>query len=131
MRQILDRIIAGAGQEGDIELLEDLSETLTWGALCGLGGSASNPVMSTIRYFRGEYEAHIKEKRCPAGVCKPLITYNIVAANCPGCNLCVKPCPVGAITAQGKKMPVILDQSKCTKCGACFDVCRLSAVEVK
>ncbi len=131
MRQILDRIISGNGKDGDIELLEDLSETLTWGALCGLGGGAANPVMSTIRYFRDEYEAHIKEKRCPAGVCKPLISYNIVAANCPGCGLCVKPCPVGAITAQGKKMPVILDQSKCTKCGACLEVCRLSAVEVR
>jgi NADH-quinone oxidoreductase subunit F len=131
MRQILDRIISGNGKDGDIELLEDLSETLTWGALCGLGGGAANPVMSTIRYFRDEYEAHIREKRCPAGVCKPLITYNIVATNCPGCNLCVKPCPVGAITSQGKKMPVILDQSKCTKCGACLEVCRLSAVEVR
>ena len=131
MRQILDRIICGNGKEGDIDLLEDLSETLTWGALCGLGGGASNPVMSTIRYFRDEYEAHIRDKRCPAGVCKPLITYNIVAANCPGCNLCVKRCPVGAITSQGKKMPVILDQSKCTKCGACLEVCRLSAVEVR
>ena len=131
MNQILGRIIDGKGKEGDIELLEDLSETLTWGALCGLGGGAANPVMSTIRYFRHEYEAHIKEKRCPAGVCKPLITYSIIEANCPGCNLCIKPCPVNAITSQGKKMPVILDQSKCTKCGACFDVCRLNAVEVK
>ncbi len=131
MNQILGRIIDGKGREGDIELLEDLSETLTWGALCGLGGGAANPVMSTIRYFRHEYEAHIKEKRCPAGVCKPLITYSIIEANCPGCNLCIKPCPVNAITSQGKKMPVILDQSKCTKCGACFDVCRLNAVEVK
>jgi NADH-quinone oxidoreductase subunit F len=131
MRQILDRIIAGNGKEGDIELLEDLSETLTWGALCGLGGGAANPIMSTIRYFREEFEAHIKEKRCPAGVCKPLITYNIVEANCPNCTLCIKACPVGAITGQGKKMPVILDQGKCTKCGACYDVCRLSAVEVR
>ncbi|PPD59023.1 NADH-quinone oxidoreductase subunit NuoF [Dehalogenimonas etheniformans] len=131
MRQILDRIISGQGKEGDIELLEDLSETLTWGALCGLGSGAANPIMSTIRYFRDEYEVHIKEKRCPAGVCKPLITYNIVEANCPNCTLCIKACPAGAITGRGKKMPVVLDQSKCTKCGACFDVCRLNAVEVR
>jgi len=131
MRQILDRIIEGRGKDGDIGLLEDLSETLTWGALCGLGSGAANPIMSTIRYFREEYEAHIKEKRCPAGICKPLITYNIIDANCPGCGLCVKACPAGAIISQGKKLPVILDQSKCTKCGACFDVCRLYAVEVK
>lgn len=131
MRQILDRIIAGDGQEGDIEILVDLSEALTMGALCGLGGSAGNPVLSTLRHFYEEYEAHIKDKRCPAGVCKPLITYTIIDTNCTGCNLCVKACPVNAITPQGKKQPVILDQSKCTKCGACFDVCRLKAVEVR
>jgi NADH-quinone oxidoreductase subunit F len=109
MRQILDRIICGNGKEGDLDLLEDLAETLSWGALCGLGSGAANPIMSTIRNFRDEYEAHIKEKRCPAGVCKPLITYNIVESNCPNCTLCVKACPAGAITGQGKKMPVILD----------------------
>ena len=130
MRQILDRIINGQGKDGDIELLEDLSETLTWGALCGLGGGAANPILSTIRNFREEYEAHIREKRCPAGVCKPLITYNIIESKCPNCTLCIKACPAGA-TGQGKKMPVILDQTKCTKCGACYDVCRLSAVEVR
>lgn len=130
MRQILDRIISGQGNADDIGLLEDLSETLTWGALCGLGGGAANPIMSTLRYFREEYEAHINEKRCPAGVCKPLITYNIINNKCPNCTLCIKACPVGAITGQGKKLPVILDQAKCTKCGACYDVCRLGAVEV-
>ncbi|KTB48506.1 NADH-ubiquinone oxidoreductase-F iron-sulfur binding region domain-containing protein [Dehalogenimonas alkenigignens] len=131
MRQILDRIISGQGQPDDIELLENLSETLTWGALCGLGGGAANPIMSTLRYFREEYEAHIIEKRCPAGVCKPLISYNIINEKCPNCTLCIKACPAGAITGQGKKLPVILDQVKCTKCGACYDVCRLGAVEVR
>lgn len=131
MRQILDRIICGDGQEGDIDLLIDLSETLTMGALCGLGGSAGNPVLSTIRHFRDEYTAHIIDKKCPAGVCKPLINYYIVEDNCNGCSLCVKACPANAITFQGKKQPVILDHDKCTKCGACFDVCRLNAVEVK
>ena len=131
MRQILDRIICGDGQEGDIDLLIDLSETLTMGALCGLGGSAGNPVLSTIRHFRDEYTAHIIDKKCPAGVCKPLINYYIVEDNCNGCSLCVKACPANAITFQGKKQPVIIDHDKCTKCGACFDVCRLNAVEVK
>jgi NADH-quinone oxidoreductase subunit F len=124
MRQILDRIISGQGQPDDIELLENLS-------LCGLGGGAANPIMSTLRYFREEYEAHIIEKRCPAGVCKPLISYNIINEKCPNCTLCIKACPAGAITGQGKKLPVILDQVKCTKCGACYDVCRLGAVEVR
>ncbi|ADJ25933.1 NADH dehydrogenase (quinone) [Dehalogenimonas lykanthroporepellens BL-DC-9] len=131
MRQILDRIIEGKGQDEDIELLIDLSESLTMGALCGLGGSAGNPVLSTIRHFKDEYVAHIQEKRCPAGVCKPLIRYYIVEANCNGCSLCIKECPADAISFQGKKQPVKLDQDKCTKCGACYDICRLNAVEVK
>jgi len=130
MREILDDISEGRGKEGDIELLERLSTTLKDGALCALGATAPNPVLSTIRYFRDEYEAHIKEKRCPAGVCKELITYQIIEEKCPGCGLCVKPCPVEAITSGGKKKPVILDQEKCIKCGACYDVCKLGAVKV-
>ena len=131
MRQILDDITQGRGDEGDIQLLEELSMTLTEGSLCALGGTAANPVTSTLRYFRDEYEAHIKEKRCPAGVCKELITYAIIPENCPGCGLCVKPCPVDAITSMGKKKPVILDDEKCTRCGACYEVCRLGAIEVR
>jgi NADH-quinone oxidoreductase subunit F len=129
--QILTDITEGRGEEGDIELLEELSQTLKDGSLCGLGQSAANPVLSTIRYFRDEYEAHIRDKVCPAGVCKALITYNIVEANCPGCGRCVKACPVGAIAFRGKKEPVILDQEKCIRCGACFEACKLSAVEVR
>ncbi|MEE8582683.1 MAG: NADH-ubiquinone oxidoreductase-F iron-sulfur binding region domain-containing protein, partial [Dehalococcoidales bacterium] len=131
MREVLDGITQGRGEEGDIQLLEELSTTLTEGSLCALGGTAANPVSSTLRYFRDEYEAHIKEKRCPAGVCKELITYAIIPENCPGCGLCVKPCPVDAITSMGKKKPVILDEEKCTRCGACYEVCRLGAVEVR
>jgi len=130
MREILDDISEGRGKEGDIELLERLSTVLKDGALCALGATAPNPVLSTIRFFRDEYEAHIKEKRCPAGVCKELITYQIIEEKCPGCGLCVKACPAEAITSGGKKKPVILDQEKCIKCGACYDVCKLGAVKV-
>ncbi|MFC2066154.1 NADH-ubiquinone oxidoreductase-F iron-sulfur binding region domain-containing protein [Chloroflexota bacterium] len=131
MREILTEITEGRGKDKDIELLEDLSTTLVDGSLCALGATAPNPVLSTIRYFKDEYEAHIKDKRCPAGVCKELITYCIDEEKCPGCGLCVKACPESAITSKGKKEPVILDQEKCIKCGACFDVCKLCAVKVK
>jgi NADH-quinone oxidoreductase subunit F len=128
MSQILTRITEGKGREGDIELLERLSATLIDSSLCALGSTAPNPVLTTLRYFRDEYEAHIKDKRCPAGVCKELVTYSIDEKKCPGCGLCAKACPVEAITDMGKKKPVVLDQEKCIKCGACYDVCNLGAV---
>ena len=128
MRQILDDITEGKGYEGDIDLLERLSATLIDSSLCALGATAPNPVLTTIRYFKDEYEAHIKEKRCPAGVCKALIHYYIIEEKCPGCGLCVKACPQEAITSMGKKKPVVLDESKCIKCGACYDVCKLGAI---
>ncbi len=131
MWEILNEITEGRGKAGDIQLLETLSETLAYGSLCALGSTAPNPVMSTIRYFRDEYEAHIAKKRCPAGVCKALITFCIDEKKCPGCGLCVKACPVQAITFMSKRKPVILDQAKCIKCGVCYDVCRLGAVEIK
>ena len=131
MREVLTGITEGRGKDGDVELLEGLSTTLVDGSLCALGTTAPNPVLSTIRYFKDEYEAHIKDKECPAGVCKELITYCIDEEKCPGCGLCVKACPETAITAKGKKEPVVLDQKKCIKCGACFDVCKLCAVKVK
>ncbi|MBA7688963.1 NADP-reducing hydrogenase subunit HndC [subsurface metagenome] len=130
MREILSDITEGKGRDGDIKLLEQLSATLIDCSLCALGTTAANPVLTTIRYFRDEYEAHIKDKRCPAGVCKELITYNIVEEKCPGCGLCVKACPVEAITFMGKKKPVVLDQEKCIKCGSCYDVCKLQAIKV-
>jgi NADH-quinone oxidoreductase subunit F len=128
MRQVFDEITEGRGSEKDIEFLEQISATLVDSSLCGLGQTAPNPVLTTIRYFREEYEAHIKEKRCPAGVCKALIHYYIVEEKCPGCGLCVKECPQEAITFMGKKKPVVLDESKCIKCGVCGDVCKLDAV---
>jgi NADH-quinone oxidoreductase subunit F len=128
MRQILDDITEGKGDEEDIDLLERLSATLIDSSLCALGATAPNPVLTTIRYFKDEYEAHIKEKRCPAGVCKALIHYYIIEEKCPGCGLCVKACPKEAITFMGKKKPVALDESKCIKCGACYDICKLGAV---
>ncbi|UCB42704.1 MAG: SLBB domain-containing protein [Dehalococcoidales bacterium] len=130
MREILDDITEGRGEEKDLERLEGLSETLLDAALCGLGNTAPNPVLTAMRYFRNEYETHVRDKQCPAGVCKALITYTI-SEKCPGCGLCVKPCPQGAITLVEKKKPVVLDQEKCIKCGACFDVCNLDSVLIK
>ena len=131
MREILTDISEGRGGDGDVELLEHLSSALIDSSLCALGSTAPNPVLTAIHYFRDEFEAHIRDKRCPAGVCKELITYLIIDEKCPGCGLCVKACPSEAITFVGKKKPVILDQDKCIKCGACYDVCKLGAIEIR
>ena len=131
MRQILDGITEGKGKESDIHLLKELSEHLQDSALCALGGSAPNPVLTTLRYFHDEYEAHIKYKKCPAGVCKSLIKFCIIDEKCPGCGMCVKTCPTDAITFMGKKKPVILDQAKCIKCRTCYDICKMGAVNIE
>ena len=130
MREILDDICAGTGREGDVELLEHLSIGVADGSLCALGGSAPNPVLSTIKYFREEYDAHIKEHRCPAGVCKALITYSIDAEKCTGCTLCSRVCSVQAIHGEKKKAHII-DDDKCTRCGACIESCKFDAILVK
>jgi NADH:ubiquinone oxidoreductase subunit F (NADH-binding)/(2Fe-2S) ferredoxin len=122
MREILTDIVEGNGKEGDIELLQDIAQVMSKAALCALGTSAPNPVLTTIKYFRDEYEAHIMEKRCPALVCKALISYYIDPAKCQACMICARECPVQAIDG-GKDMIHIIDQEKCTKCGTCFDVC--------
>jgi len=122
MLEILTDISEGKGKEGDLELLEELAFVIKDTSLCGLGQTAPNPVLSTIRYFQDEYEAHIKEKRCPAGVCKELISYYIEPEKCQACLICLRNCPVEAITG-GKGLVHIIDQDKCIKCGACLDVC--------
>ena len=122
MHKILTNITEGKGKEGDIELLEDLSEVAMEASLCALGKSAPNPLLSTLRYFRDEYEAHIKEKRCPARSCKELIKYWIDPEKCGACTICHKKCPSDAIEG-GKKKIHVVDQDKCIKCGVCFDVC--------
>jgi len=129
MHGILVRICNGNGQESDIEILEELAQAVKDASLCALGGTAPNPVLSTIQYFRSEYESHIKEKRCPAGVCKALITFSIDEEACTGCRLCAKNCPQEAISGEAKEVHVI-NQSKCIKCGVCKDVCKFEAVSV-
>jgi NADH-quinone oxidoreductase subunit F len=130
MREILEEICAGRGEEGDIALLESMSSAIIDGSLCALGGSAPNPVLSTIRYFRDEYEAHIRDKRCPAGVCKGLIRYSITEDTCTACGLCKKACPTEAISG-AKKTPHKIDEAKCIKCGACMEVCKFDAITVE
>ncbi len=127
MLEILERIVKGRGKEGDIEKLEALAKNIKATALCGLGQTAPNPVLSTLQYFRSEYEAHIKEKRCPAHHCQALLNYSITD-KCRGCTACVKVCPVAAITGSVKEKHVI-DAAKCIKCGSCVEKCRFGAIE--
>jgi NADH-quinone oxidoreductase subunit F len=130
MLEVLERICEGEGREGDIELLEELGDKIVSSSLCGLGQSAPNPVLTTLRYFRDEYEAHINEKRCPAHACKPLLTYTIDPEACTGCTLCDKVCPVGAVSGERKGIHTI-DQELCTKCDACRAACKFDAVIVE
>lgn len=127
MLEILTRIVAGQGEDGDIELLLELADTISATALCGLGKSAAYPVVSTIRSFRDEYEAHIADKRCPAGVCQKLRVIEIDPAKCKGCGKCQRACPVSAISGRIKE-PFVIDQSKCVKCGACVSSCPFGAI---
>jgi len=130
MLDILTDICNGNGKDGDIELLEELGMMIQKFSLCGLGTSAPNPVLTTILYFRDEYEAHIKHKKCPSGVCKPLFHYEIDEEACNGCTLCAKRCPEEAIAGE-KKEHHQLDQEKCIKCGICYDACKFEAIVVK
>jgi len=127
MKEVLMDITEGRGTADSLTLLEELAEAITIGSLCALGGTAANPVLSTLRYFREEYEAHIKDKRCPAGVCKELIHYEILPDLCTGCHRCFRECPQQAISGEVKK-PHQIDLNKCIKCGVCYDVCKFDAV---
>ncbi len=126
--EILTRITRGEGKTGDIELLERLSAGVKAASLCGLGQTAPNPVLSNIRYFRDEFVAHVRDKKCPAKVCREMLTYRILEKFCKGCGACLRACPGGAITG-AKKKPHVIDPGKCIRCGACFDVCRFKSVE--
>lgn len=127
MLEILERITKGQGKDGDIELLEELCYSIKDGALCGLGQTAPNPVLTTIKYFRNEYEAHINEKKCPAGECSDLIEYKIIEDKCKGCTLCARNCPVNAIEGS-VKVPHKIDIAKCIKCGKCYSSCKFGAI---
>ena len=129
MHEILTRITEGRGKEGDVELLQELCNGIKAGALCGLGQTAPNPVLTTIRYFRDEYDAHIREARCPAHECAALKKFSIDPAKCKGCTMCAKKCPVGAISGTVKQ-PHVIDQSKCIKCGQCVATCKFGAVAI-
>ncbi|MDD3043952.1 MAG: NADH-quinone oxidoreductase subunit NuoF [Candidatus Delongbacteria bacterium] len=127
MLEILTRITEGKGEEGDIEKLQELAAQIKDSSLCGLGQTAPNPVLTTIKYFRHEYEAHIRDKKCPAKSCKQLITY-MINEKCIGCTACARVCPTKAISGE-RKQPHLIDQDKCIKCGACYDACKFSSID--
>ena len=125
--EILDKITTGRGEAQDLNQLKLLSESIKDTALCGLGQTMPNPILSTMDTFANEYEAHVTQKKCPAHVCTAMLTYTIDAAKCTGCTLCTKVCPVDCISGT-KKQPHVIDASKCIKCGACYDKCKFDSV---
>ncbi|MCR5846898.1 MAG: 4Fe-4S binding protein, partial [Lachnospiraceae bacterium] len=137
MYEMLDKITKGKATLEDLDKLEELCYYIKANSLCGLGQTAPNPVLSTLRYFKDEYVAHVVEKRCPAGVCKDLLNFSIDKEKCIGCGMCAKQCPASAISktdyiAPGKKLPAMaIDSSKCVKCGACMATCKFSAISKK
>lgn len=128
--EMLNKITEGNGTLEDIDKMEELCYYIQKNALCALGQTAPNPVLSTLKYFREEYEAHVVEKRCPAGVCKKLLRYEIDAEKCRGCTACARKCPVGAIAGKVRE-PHTIDKSKCIKCGACMETCKFGAISKK
>ncbi len=129
MLEILQRITEGEGEIADLEKLQELAPMVKDSSLCGLGQTAPNPVLTTLRYFLDEYKAHIEEKRCPAGVCKALICYQIDPEACKGCGVCLRACPQQAIQGEAKK-PHTIDDARCIKCGVCFSECKFNAVQI-
>jgi len=129
MHQILTHIVEGEGTPEELDLLEEIANWVKAASLCGLGQTAPNPVLSTLRYFRDEYEAHVNEKSCPAGVCPALISFFIVADKCTGCGICKRKCPVGAISGE-RKEPHVIDADLCTRCRTCYEICPVGAVEI-
>jgi ferredoxin len=130
LQAILNDITSGKGEESHLAVMAELCRTMASASLCGLGQSAVNPVLSTLKYFREEYEKHIREKKCPALVCRPLLKYSIDPNECTSCLVCVRECPVGAISGP-KKEPQVVDQELCIKCGLCNDACQFDAVLVE
>ena len=130
MLELLNKITEGKGEMEDLDKLEELAKYIKSASLCGLGQTAPNPVLSTLRYFRDEYEAHIKEKRCPAGVCKKLLSFSIDPEKCKGCTMCARVCPAGAISGTVRS-PHTIDTAKCLKCGACIEKCKFGAISKK
>ncbi|GHU93089.1 NADH dehydrogenase [Clostridia bacterium] len=127
LHEVLDKIVEGRGTMEDLDTLEELSQHIKDNSLCGLGQTAPNPVLSTLKYFRDEYVAHVVDKKCPAGVCKSLLQYKIIPEKCKGCSACARVCPVGAISGEIKK-PYVIDPEKCIKCGACIEKCKFGAI---
>jgi Pyruvate/2-oxoacid:ferredoxin oxidoreductase delta subunit len=127
MWEILDDVTSGRATPEQLDLLETLAEVVKDTSMCGLGQTASTPVLSTLRYFRGEYMEHIERRYCPASVCRDLFVYRVVVEKCPGCGLCLPVCPTDAIAGEKKKAHSI-DPLRCSKCGACYDVCNLGAI---
>ena len=130
LHELIDKITKGNATIEDIDLIKELCEHMKSASLCALGQTASNPVVSTMRYFEDEYVAHVKDRTCPAGVCKDLLTYSVIADKCKGCTLCKRNCPVNAISGE-VKMPHVIDRSKCIKCGLCMKNCKFGAIEIK
>jgi NADH-quinone oxidoreductase subunit F len=127
MVEILEKITRGDAVPEDLEILQDIAKTVKEGSLCGLGQTAPNPVLTTLKYFREEYERHVTDKRCPAAVCRDLVEYRVIKEKCTGCQRCVDVCPTGAITGP-RSEPHFLDASKCIKCRACYEICRFDAI---